>query len=153
MASVCSFSLFLLCRASILMWMFISHRLVNRPSTFHPDLLILRRPFLKTDCRAFDRALSPHTIDSLHPNNFLNLESWWIGLKQARWCVFICVSNGSATGQEWAGAAGFQLMMTVSIYLLFEYLSHPRRWMLFLCFHFLYVEASNLSVYCIVKAI
>lgn len=40
-----------------------------------------------------------------------------------QWCVFMCVSNGSVTGQEWAGAAGFQLMMAVSIYLLLN-ISH-----------------------------
>lgn len=34
----------------------------------------------------------------------------------------------------------------------FEYLSRPQRWMLLSFFPLLYVEASNLSVYCIVKA-
>lgn len=47
----------------------------------------------------------------------LHLESGW---KRAQRCdgVCVCVSSGSVTGQEWAAAAGLQLMTTVSIYLL-----------------------------------
>lgn len=60
-------------------------------------------------------------------------------------CVFMCVSNGSVTGRQWAVAAGFPLMKAVSIYLLLN-ISAPR-WIVFL-FSLLYVEASNSSVYC-----
>lgn len=62
----------------------------------------------------------------------------------------MCVSNGSVAGQEWAGAAGFQLMTTVSIYLLLN-ISRIRGDGCFSFFSLLYVEASDLSVYCIVK--
>lgn len=36
--------------------------------------------------------------------------------------VCLCVSNGSGMDQEWAGAAGFQLMKAASIYLLLNIL-------------------------------
>lgn len=59
-----------------------------------------------------------------------------------RRCVFMCVSDGSVTGQEWAFAAGFLLMKPVSIYLLLNI--SLQRWILFL----LYVEGSDSSVCC-----
>lgn len=87
---------------------------------------------------SFEQAFAggPHSTDSLHLNTVFNLETVGYMGSAVRWCVFMCVWNGSATGQEWAGAAGFRLMMAVSIYLLLN-ISHPRRWMFVFFFTFI----------------
>lgn len=59
----------------------------------------------------------------------------------------MCVSNGSASGQEWAAASGFPLMKAVSIYLRLNI--SLQRWMFLLLFFIcslFYVEAIRLSV-------
>lgn len=94
-------------------------------STFHPDLL--QTVLWSRTLQAF--AGGPHTPSTPRLNAFLiqNLADMW-----ARRCVFMCVSNGSASGQEWAAASGFPLMKAVSIYLRLNI--SPQRWMFLLLF-------------------
>lgn len=138
-------SFFLQCIHSFFFLMLTALSFSRPPFTFHPDL---HRP-LRTDSPALTS--SPHTIDSLYLNTFLNVESLVDMGSAVRWCAMVCVSNGSVTGRQWAGAAGFQLMTTLAIYLLLN-ISRIRRDGWFSFFSLLYVEASDLYVYCIVKA-
>lgn len=106
----------------------------------------------QTDSPALTRPLSAAHTPSSPFITFLNLEKRWIRDQQS-YGVFMCVSNGSVAGQEWAGAAGFQLMTAVLIYPLLNISRIRRDGCFSLFFSLLYVEASDLSVYCIVKAV
>lgn len=67
--------------------------------------------------------------------------------------VCVCVSSGSVTGQEWAAAAGLQLMTTVSIYLLLNISRIGGDGCFSFSFHFyMSRQAMRLFAVCIVEA-
>lgn len=83
-------------------------------------------------------------MPSLHPNTSLIKKTVGYGLK----CLCVFESNGSGVGVRCRVPVNNGCIDLSA----FEYLSRPQRWMLLSFFPLLYVEASNLSVYCIVKA-